>query len=221
MKQSKIVDKDTFLPDVLNTFYAWFEQNASSDVDVPVPTVTTADVGLVFLGVNPRKTTGLDGVPSQAPRSCAHQLAEVFTNIFNLSLLQAEVPTCFRKTTIIPVPKKAHATCLNDYSDDTTVVGQIPNNDASEYRKELEGLVTWCSEPLNVGKTAELIIDFRKKGGEHAPIYINGAEVERVESGKFLGQLKDEMMWCEVMATASSGIGGSDQALEKSQLNIK
>eukprot|EP00061_Rhincodon_typus_P015433 g43102.t1 len=34
-------------------------------------------------------------------------------------------------------------------------------------------------------KAKELIIDFKKKGGEHAPIY-NGAEVERVDSIKFL-----------------------------------
>eukprot|EP00061_Rhincodon_typus_P003461 g20141.t1 len=58
---------------------------------------------------------GPDSVPSRALRSCADQLAEVLTNIFNLSLLQAKVPTCFKKTTIIPVPKKAHMTCLTDY----------------------------------------------------------------------------------------------------------
>eukprot|EP00061_Rhincodon_typus_P016956 g45434.t1 len=57
----------------------------------------------------------LDGVPGRELRSCVDQLAEVFTDIFKLSLLQAEVPTCFKKTTIIPVPKKAHAMCLNDY----------------------------------------------------------------------------------------------------------
>eukprot|EP00061_Rhincodon_typus_P009769 g33524.t1 len=43
------------------------------------------------------------------------QLGEVFTDTLNLSLLQAEVLTCFKKTTTIPVPKKAHAMCLNDY----------------------------------------------------------------------------------------------------------
>eukprot|EP00061_Rhincodon_typus_P010921 g35560.t1 len=53
--------------------------------------------------------------PSRALGSCAEQLAEVFTDSFNLSLLQAEVPTYFKKTTIIPVPKKAHTMCLNDY----------------------------------------------------------------------------------------------------------
>eukprot|EP00061_Rhincodon_typus_P004424 g22531.t1 len=34
---------------------------------------------------------------------------EVFSDIFNLSLLQTKVPTCFKKTTIIPLPKKTHA----------------------------------------------------------------------------------------------------------------
>eukprot|EP00061_Rhincodon_typus_P012313 g37960.t1 len=58
---------------------------------------------------------GPDSIPNQALRSCVDQLAEVFTDIINLSLLQAKVPTCLKKTTIIPVPKKTHAVCLNDY----------------------------------------------------------------------------------------------------------
>eukprot|EP00061_Rhincodon_typus_P003468 g20164.t1 len=122
MKQNKIADKDTSLPDELNAFYARFEQNASSAVslaltapDAPVPTVTTSNARSFFLGVNPRKAPGLDGVPGRALRSCVDQLVEVFTDIFNLSLLQAKVPTCFKKATIIPVPKKTHAMCLNNY----------------------------------------------------------------------------------------------------------
>lgn len=39
----------------------------------------------------------------------------VFTSIFNLSLAPATVPTCFKTTTIIPVPKRNPVTCLNDY----------------------------------------------------------------------------------------------------------
>eukprot|EP00061_Rhincodon_typus_P006857 g27923.t1 len=35
---------------------------------------------------------------------------------------------------------------------------------------------------LNIGRTKERISDIRKKAGEHAPIYINGTEVERVEA---------------------------------------
>ena len=43
------------------------------------------------------------------------QLASVFTDMFNLSLTESVIPTCFKKTTIVPVPKKAKVTCLNVY----------------------------------------------------------------------------------------------------------
>eukprot|EP00061_Rhincodon_typus_P003728 g20830.t1 len=57
----------------------------------------------------------------------------------------------------------------------------------------------WCNEnnlSLNVSKTKELIIDIRKKGGEHAPNYINGTEVERVKSIKFLRvMISNDLPW--------------------------
>eukprot|EP00061_Rhincodon_typus_P015888 g43819.t1 len=57
----------------------------------------------------------------------------------------------------------------------------------------------WCNEnnlSLNVDKTKELITDFRKKGGEHAPIYTNGTEVEKEESVKFLRvTIIDNLSW--------------------------
>eukprot|EP00061_Rhincodon_typus_P001863 g15990.t1 len=78
-------------------------------------------------------------------------------------------------------------------------MGRISNNDKSNYRREIEGLVTWCNEnnlSLNISKTKELIIDFRKIGGEHAFIYINGTEVERVNSIKFLRvTITDNLSW--------------------------
>eukprot|EP00061_Rhincodon_typus_P002266 g17030.t1 len=81
-------------------------------------------------------------------------------------------------------------TAIYKFTDDTTVVGWISINDKSDYRRAIEGLVTWCNVnnlSVNFSKTKELIIDFRKKGGEHAPKYINGTEVERVKIIKFLG----------------------------------
>eukprot|EP00061_Rhincodon_typus_P014424 g41430.t1 len=65
-----------------------------------------------------------------------------------------------KKTTIIPVPKKTHAMCLNNYCP-----------------VDLTSIIMKCFE----SNTKELIINFRKKGG-HATIYIKGAEVERVDS---------------------------------------
>ena len=41
--------------------------------------------------------------------------AGVFTDIFNQSLFQSAVPTCFKRATIAPVPKKAKVIELNDY----------------------------------------------------------------------------------------------------------
>ncbi|KAF7711331.1 hypothetical protein HF521_000342, partial [Silurus meridionalis] len=46
---------------------------------------------------------------------CADQLAPIFTSIFNRSLELCEVPSCFKLSTIIPVPKKPSITGLNDY----------------------------------------------------------------------------------------------------------
>eukprot|EP00061_Rhincodon_typus_P001771 g15732.t1 len=102
MKQHKIADNDASLPDMLIAFYAQFEQNTTSMAmlaltarGTPVPSVTASEVRSVFLRVNPRKVMGPDGVPGRAHRSYA------FPDIFNFSLLQAEVPTYFKKTTII------------------------------------------------------------------------------------------------------------------------
>ena len=76
------------------------------------------------------------------------------------------------------------------FADDNTVgVGQISNNDETEYRNERESLVNWCDDnnlSLNVSETKEMIIDFRKRSGRHAPVYINSEEVEMVESFRFL-----------------------------------
>ncbi len=39
-------------------------------------------------------------------KTCADQLAPIFTQLFNRSLELCEVPSCFKRSTIIPVPKK-------------------------------------------------------------------------------------------------------------------
>eukprot|EP00061_Rhincodon_typus_P007392 g29048.t1 len=49
---------------------------------------------------------------------------------------------------------------------------------------------------LNISKTTELIIEFRKKGGQHATICINGAEAWRVKSVQFLGvAINNNLSW--------------------------
>ena len=55
---------------------------------------------------------------------------------------------------------------LYKFADDTSVVGLITKEDESSYRREITEMVRWCEENnliLNISKTKEMIIDFRKK----------------------------------------------------------
>ncbi len=86
----------------------------SSDVD-HVTTVSEDKVRRELRRVNIRKAAGPDGITGRVLRSCADQLAGLFTSIFNESLATSVVPTSFKKSVIIPVPKNSKPSCLNDY----------------------------------------------------------------------------------------------------------
>ena len=88
---------------------------ASADLDNCENTLSIADVSKTFKQLNIHKATGPDGLPGQMLWACAHQLASVFTDIFNMSLIESVIPTCFKQTTIVPVPNSTKVTCLNDY----------------------------------------------------------------------------------------------------------
>ncbi|KAI3376660.1 hypothetical protein L3Q82_016479 [Scortum barcoo] len=108
------------LPDELNTFYARFESTSpavevqKAQEDHCPPVISRADVCRTLKRINTRKAPGPDGIPGRALKVCADQLADVFADIFNMSLLQSVVPTCFKETIIVPVPKKTKILCLND-----------------------------------------------------------------------------------------------------------
>jgi hypothetical protein len=73
---------------------------------------------------------------------------------------------------------------------DTTVVVLTTDNDDTAYREEVRDLTVWCKDKnisLNVIKTREMIVNYRKRSAEHTPILIDGAVLEQVESFKFLG----------------------------------
>ena len=57
------------------------------------------------------------------------------------------------------------------------MVGLITDNDETAYREEVRELAVWCQDnnlSLNVNKTKELIVDYRKRSAEQAPIHIAG-----------------------------------------------
>ncbi|KAI4892705.1 hypothetical protein NFI96_013467 [Prochilodus magdalenae] len=68
------------------------------------------------------------------------------------------------------------------------------------YRDKVSTLSGWCYHnnlSLNISKTKEMIVDYRKlQRSGHSPLYINGAEVVRVSSVRFLGvHLTDDLSW--------------------------
>ena len=80
-----------------------------------------------------------------------------------------------------------------------TVVGLITDNTETAYREEVRDLAVWCQDnnlSLNVIKTKEMIVDYRKRMTEHSPILIDGAVLEQVESFKFLGvHITNKLTW--------------------------
>ncbi len=59
------------------------------------------------------------------------------------------------------------------FANDTSVVGLISNNDETHYREKVALLTDWCGAnnlSLNVGKTKEVVMDFRRNSVDHPPL---------------------------------------------------
>ena len=76
------------------------------------------------------------------------------------------------------------------FADDTELVGKFSNYEDAIYHKQIENFVNWCDKNyfyLNVSKTKEMCIDFRKNQRCPKPVYIKGEALERVDIYKYLG----------------------------------
>ena len=70
------------------------------------------------------------------------------------------------------------------FADDTSLSGLIQEDDSS-YRQAVEDLIEWCDKTyleLNVTKTKEVVINFRKAKVNMDPIVIRGQPVEIVSN---------------------------------------
>ena len=128
-----------------------------------------------------------------APQCC-------FLSPMLYSLFTYDCASCHKSTQILK------------FADDTTVQGLITNSDESEYRDQVTKLINWCGEnnlELNVNKTKEMIVDFRRKKSPLSPLWIDGKTVEIVQHVKFLGStissvLKWEQMLIPLLKRPSS-----------------
>ncbi|KAI4887111.1 hypothetical protein NFI96_003141 [Prochilodus magdalenae] len=86
---------------------------------------------------------------------------------------------------------------MQKFSDDTAIVGCVRNGQEREYRSLVEDFVEWCTTNhlrMNITKTKELCIDFRRSRPSQQPISIKGVNVEVVRSYKYLGVHLDERL---------------------------
>ncbi len=119
--RSSHISNNPCLPDSLNCFFARFDDQNDSGVYSEVKQDGRAivlkhhQVRSTLRRIDINKASGPDRVSGRTLRTCADQLAGVFTSIFNLSLQLAVVPTCLKSTTIIPVPKRNAVECFNDF----------------------------------------------------------------------------------------------------------
>ncbi|KAK2181154.1 hypothetical protein NP493_409g06019 [Ridgeia piscesae] len=91
-------------------------------------------------------------------------------------------------------------TKILQFVDDTTVLGLITNYGEYEYRDQVNKLNSWCNDnnlELNVNKTKEMIVEFRrKKSSPPSPLVIDGRTVEIVQHFKFLGStISSNLNW--------------------------
>ena len=91
-------------------------------------------------------------------------------------------------------------TKILEFDDDTTVIGLITNSDESEYRDQVNKLISWCNDnnlELNVNKTKEIIVDFRTKtSSPPSPLVIDDRTVEIVQYFKFIGStISSNLKW--------------------------
>lgn len=126
-------DGEAYIPDVLNDFYAcfeaqndgWYEDNSAQSTHGR-PLDQTTFFGLVI-------------------RGCADQLPDVLTDIFSISLNTTVIPTCFKATTIILVPKKSLVSCL---SDDHPVTLNIHHNEVLLLMRYIKSQLPPSLDPL-------------------------------------------------------------------------
>ncbi len=91
---------------------------------------------------------------------------------------------------------------INPWQNDQHMAPEVnygADNDETAYREEVSTLTKWCQEnhlSLNIDKTKELVVDYRRQSREHTPITIDKTPVERVTSFKFLGvHITEDLTW--------------------------
>ncbi|KAI3353757.1 hypothetical protein L3Q82_004989 [Scortum barcoo] len=88
---------------------------------------------------------------------------------------------------------------LLKFADNTTVIGLVWDGNQSAYRWGVEHLALWCGQnnlELNMLKTVEMTVDFRRSPPTLLPLSILNNTVSAVETFRFLGStISQDLKW--------------------------
>ena len=120
------------LPDIsidyaneLNQFYSRFDCHDFSDKVENLMilnsgdtesflTVTEDEVRLKFSQIDSSKAAGPDKLSPRVLKHCSSQLAGIYTHIFNMCFTTQAIPSTWKQSCIVPVPKKPKIESMND-----------------------------------------------------------------------------------------------------------
>ncbi len=93
--------------------------------------------------------------------------------------------------------KSNHFVKFADYGG--MMVGLTSRGDKYSHRSEAHQMTLWCRDSnltLNIGKTKEIVVDFRRAHTQQPPLTIDGSAMEQVSSTRFLGvHMSDDLSW--------------------------
>ena len=137
-------------------------------------TFTAEQVRKELCRLRPGKAAGPDGVSPRVLKTCATQLSGVLQHIFNLSLSLERVPVLWKTSCLVPVPKKARPSILNDYR---------PVALTSHLMKSLERLVLSLLRPLASSSLDPLQFAYQPRlGVEDAVIFLRHRPCAHLDS---------------------------------------
>ena len=116
------------------------------------------DTCRVFSRLNVRKASGPDGISSRLLKSCSDELSFIFTSIFNWSLTLCKIPQVFKKSVIVPVPKRTPVNSLNDYRP-VALTSQVMKSLERIVLDYLKSAISKSLDPLQFAYRANQSID--------------------------------------------------------------
>ena len=112
-------------PDVVNNFFARISTDDNYNVPVlPLSELNTSSNSIetiepyyieVMLRKIKRTSPGFDNIPAWLFKSCSYEVADIIAYIINKSLMQGDIPNCWRMAIVTPIKKIPAPKTLSDY----------------------------------------------------------------------------------------------------------